>query len=216
MKYRDLRDFAAQLERQGELRRVADPVSPQLELTALADQVLRAGGPALWFERPTGHGTPVLANLFGTPRRVALGMGAADVSELREIGSLLARLKEPEPPQGLKDAGRLAQMMKAVWDMKPARRRDGPCRTRHRAGEPEDHLAADLELSEKPRHAVRHLDRAVEPHRRDHRGQFPDPGLRARRDRARSAGPRRGSGGHRRMRAYAVDLLCRQEPGLRF
>ena len=128
MKYRDLRDFAAQLERQGELRRVADPVSPQLEMTALADQVLRAGGPALWFERPTGHGTPVLANLFGTPRRVALGMGAADVSELREIGSLLARLKEPEPPQGLKDAGRLAQMMKAVWDMKPARRRDGPCR----------------------------------------------------------------------------------------
>ena len=128
MKYRDLRDFAAQLERQGELHRVADPVSPTLEMTALADQVLRAGGPALWFDKPKGHDTPVLANLFGTPRRVALGMGASDVSELREIGSLLARLKEPEPPQGLKDAGRLAQMMKAVWDMKPARRRDGPCR----------------------------------------------------------------------------------------
>jgi 4-hydroxy-3-polyprenylbenzoate decarboxylase len=128
MKYRDLRDFAAQLERIGELKRVMQPVSPHLEMTALADQVLRAGGPALWFSHPTGHSTPVLANLFGTPRRVAMGMGAADVGELRDIGTLLARLKEPEPPQGLKDAGRLVQMMKAVWSMKPVRRRDGPCR----------------------------------------------------------------------------------------
>ena len=128
MKYRDLRDFAAQLEHMGELKRVTQPVSPHLEMTALADQVLRAGGPALWFTQPTDHGTPVLANLFGTPRRVALGMGAAEVGELRDIGTLLARLKEPEPPQGLKDAGRLVQMMKAVWSMKPVRRRDGPCR----------------------------------------------------------------------------------------
>jgi 4-hydroxy-3-polyprenylbenzoate decarboxylase len=128
MKYRDLRDFAAQLERMGELKRVDQSVSPQLEMTALADQVLRAGGPALWFSQPTGHTTPVLANLFGTPRRVALGMGASEVGQLREIGTLLARLKEPEPPQGLKDAGRLMQMMKSVWDMKPVRRRDGPCR----------------------------------------------------------------------------------------
>jgi len=128
MKYRDLRDFAAQLERMGELRRVSSAVSPQLEMTALSDRVLRAGGPALWFEQASGHRTPVLANLFGTPKRVALGMGATEVSQLREIGTLLARLKEPEPPQGLKDAGRLVQMVKAVWDMKPVRRRDGPCR----------------------------------------------------------------------------------------
>ena len=128
MKYRDLRDFAVQLERMGELTRVGEAVSPRLEMTALADQVLRAKGPALWFERPTGHRVPVLANLFGTPRRVALGMGASEVSELREIGSLLARLKEPEPPHGLKDAGKLVQLVKAVWDMKPVRRRDGPCR----------------------------------------------------------------------------------------
>ncbi|OYU85291.1 MAG: 3-octaprenyl-4-hydroxybenzoate decarboxylase, partial [Burkholderiales bacterium PBB5] len=100
MKYRDLRDFAGQLERLGELRRVPESVSPHLEMTALSDRVLRAEGPALWFERPTGHTVPVLANLFGTPRRVALGMGVDDVRELREIGSLLARLKEPEPPQG--------------------------------------------------------------------------------------------------------------------
>jgi 4-hydroxy-3-polyprenylbenzoate decarboxylase len=128
MKYRDLRDFAAQLERRGELRRIDEPVSPNLEMTAVADRVLRASGPALLFSRTGSGSVPVLANLFGTPRRVAFGMGADDVGELREIGLLLARLKEPEPPHGLKDAGRLVQMIKAVWDMKPVRRRDGPCR----------------------------------------------------------------------------------------
>ncbi len=121
MKYRDLRDFAAQLERQGELRRVASPVSPVLEMTALADRVLRASGPALWFDRPTGHTVPVLANLFGTPRRVALGMGADSTDELREVGRLLAALKEPDPPRSLKEAGRLWDMAKALWDMKPVR-----------------------------------------------------------------------------------------------
>lgn len=135
MKYRDLRDFAAQLERRGDLRRVAQPVSPVLEMTALADRVLRAEGPALWFEHPSGFDVPVLANLFGTPRRVAQGMGADSVAELREIGSLLARLKEPEPPHGLRDAGRLVQLVKAVWDMKPVRRGDGPCREHELTGD---------------------------------------------------------------------------------
>ncbi|WP_088278776.1 UbiD family decarboxylase [Ideonella sp. A 288] len=128
MKYRDLRDFAGQLEQMGELRRVREPVSPQLEMTALADRVLRAEGPALWFEASPPQRWPVLANLFGTPRRVALGMGADSTAELRDIGRLLASLKEPEPPKGLKDAGRLVQLAKALWDMKPVRRRDGPCR----------------------------------------------------------------------------------------
>lgn len=138
MKYRDLRDFASQLERQGELTRVNELISPNLEMTALADRVLRAGGPALWFSQ-TGKGrTSVLANLFGTPRRVALGMGADDVSQLREIGLLLAKLKEPDPPHGLKDAGRLMQMAKAVWDMKPVRKRDGPCREVELTGEDVD------------------------------------------------------------------------------
>jgi 4-hydroxy-3-polyprenylbenzoate decarboxylase len=125
MKYRDLREFVTGLEQQGELVRVKEPVDTRLEMTALADQVLRAGGPALWFERPTVGGTPhpmpVLANLFGTPRRVALGMGQSDVSALREVGELLASLKEPEPPRGLKDAGKLLSMARALWDMKPAR-----------------------------------------------------------------------------------------------
>ena len=93
MKYRDLRDFIGGLERQGELVRVADPVSPHLEMTALSDRILKAAGPALLFENPTGHRIPVLANLFGTPRRVALGMGAETISELRDIGHVLARLK---------------------------------------------------------------------------------------------------------------------------
>ena len=131
MKYRDLRDFVTGLERQGELRRITEPVSVKLDMTALADHVLRAGGPALWFEQPVGidpttqniakrYKFPVLANLFGTPKRVAMGMGANDVSELRDIGRVLASLKEPEPPRGLKDAGKLIQMAKALWDMKPS------------------------------------------------------------------------------------------------
>ncbi len=134
MKYRDLRDFVSSLERAGELKRVAAPVSVRLEMTALCDAVLRQGGPALWFEAPTGRSkdggrfdVPVLANLFGTPKRVALGMGADDVSELRDIGRVLASLKEPEPPKGLKDAGKLLQMAKALWDMKPATVGRAPC-----------------------------------------------------------------------------------------
>jgi 4-hydroxy-3-polyprenylbenzoate decarboxylase len=127
MKYRDLRDFMAQLERQGELVRVAEPLSTRLEMTALADQVLRAEGPSLLVTKPAGYKIPALLNLFGTPRRVAWGMGAPDVAALREVGHVLARLKEPEPPKGLKDAGRLMSLVKAVWDMKPERVRSAPC-----------------------------------------------------------------------------------------
>jgi 4-hydroxy-3-polyprenylbenzoate decarboxylase len=125
MKYTDLRDFLAGLDRLGELRTVTEPVSTFLEMTALSDHVLQAAGPALLFTRAVGregvdHSTRVLTNLFGTPRRVALGMGADSVEALRSIGELLASLKEPEPPKGLKDAGRLLQMARTVWDMKPA------------------------------------------------------------------------------------------------
>ncbi|HEY9396752.1 MAG TPA: 4-hydroxy-3-polyprenylbenzoate decarboxylase [Burkholderiales bacterium] len=103
MNYRDLRDFIAQLEKRGELKRVTAEVSPHLEMTEICDRVLKAGGPAILFEKPSGHSMPVLANLFGTPQRVALGMGAESVESLREIGKLLAFLKEPEPPKGFKD-----------------------------------------------------------------------------------------------------------------
>jgi 4-hydroxy-3-polyprenylbenzoate decarboxylase len=143
MKYRDLRDFIGQLERQQELVRVAEPLSARLEMTALADQVLRASGPALLVTNPVGYKTPALLNLFGTTRRVALGMGAENLAELREIGHVLARLKEPEPPKGLKDAGRLMAMVKALWDMKPDRVRSAPCQEMVREG-------GDVNLAELP------------------------------------------------------------------
>ena len=127
MKYVDLRDFIVQLERIGELKRISVPISPHLEMTEVADRVLRAGGPALLFEQPLGHHIPVLANLFGTPGRVALGMGADNVSELRKIGHVLARLKEPEPPKDFKDLLGLGALVKSLWDMAPKVVRDAPC-----------------------------------------------------------------------------------------
>ncbi|HCY64551.1 MAG TPA: 3-octaprenyl-4-hydroxybenzoate decarboxylase [Oxalobacteraceae bacterium] len=127
MKYTDLRDFIAKLQEIGELKRVVPAVSPYLEMTEVCDRTLRAGGPALLFEHPTGHTMPVLGNLFGTPRRVALGMGAEDVGELRRIGQVLASLKEPEPPKGFKDALGLGSLLKALWDMAPKESRSAPC-----------------------------------------------------------------------------------------
>jgi 4-hydroxy-3-polyprenylbenzoate decarboxylase len=127
MGYRDLRDFMGQLERSGGLRRIAQPVSPNLEMTALADRVLRAGGPALLFERPTGHEMPVLANLFGTPQRVARAMGVADLRELRLFGEALASLKEPEPPKGFKEMMGMRSLLKTLWNMAPHTVSSAPC-----------------------------------------------------------------------------------------
>jgi 4-hydroxy-3-polyprenylbenzoate decarboxylase len=127
MRYTDLRDFVSQLQDIGQLKRIAVPVSPYLEMTEICDRTLKAGGPALLFEKPTGQSIPVLGNLFGTPRRVALGMGAEDVSELRKIGQVLALLKEPEPPKGFKDLMGLGSLVKALWDMAPKEMRSAPC-----------------------------------------------------------------------------------------
>ena len=128
MKYSDLREFMANLEAGGQLRRIARPVSPNLEITEVSDRVLRKSGPALLFEQPTGFTVPVLANLFGTPQRVALAMGAADVSALRDVGELLANLKEPEAPSGFKDALSKVSMLKAaLWDMAPKAVSGAPC-----------------------------------------------------------------------------------------
>jgi 4-hydroxy-3-polyprenylbenzoate decarboxylase len=128
MHYADLRDFIAQLERMGELKRVAAEVSPRLEMTELCDRTLKAGGPALLFERPAGHTMPVLGNLFGTVRRVALAMGVEDAGALREIGRLLAYLREPDPPQGLRDAWEKLPILKQVLNMQPRVLGSGPCR----------------------------------------------------------------------------------------
>lgn len=119
MQYKDLRDFIQQLESLGELKRVSVEVDPNLEMTEICDRTLRAGGPALLFENPKGTDIPVLGNLFGTPRRVALGMGEDSVEALREVGKLLATLKEPEPPKGMKDAWEKLPVFRKVLDMAP-------------------------------------------------------------------------------------------------
>jgi len=135
MKYRDLRDFIKQLEKQGELKRVIIPVDPFLEMTEICDRTLKKGGPALLFENPTGYNIPVLANLFGTPRRVAMGMGAESVTELRGIGQLLATLKEPEPPKGMKDAWEKFPVYKQVLNMAPKLVSSPPCQELVREGD---------------------------------------------------------------------------------
>jgi 4-hydroxy-3-polyprenylbenzoate decarboxylase len=136
--YADLREFLSQLEAKGELKRIAAPVSPRLEITEVCDRVLRAGGPALLFENPAGHDIPLLANLFGTVRRVALAMGAEDAQGLRAIGELLARLKEPEPPGGLKELMAQFPVFKRVLDMAPRTRSGAPCQEVVREGKDVD------------------------------------------------------------------------------
>jgi 4-hydroxy-3-polyprenylbenzoate decarboxylase len=127
LQYADLREFLSRLEAKGELKRIAEPVSPRLEITEIADRVLRAGGPALLFERPAGHRIPVLANLFGTVERVAAAMGVGGVEALRDMGRLLAYLKEPEPPKGLRDLWDKFPLFKQVLHMAPRERASAPC-----------------------------------------------------------------------------------------
>lgn len=127
MKYKDLRDFIRQLEAKGELVRIKQTIDTDLEMTEIADRTLRAGGPALLFENPKNHSMPVLANLFGTPERVAMGMGQDSVEALREVGKLLAYLKEPEPPKGLKDLWEKLPVFKQVLNMPAKVLKKAPC-----------------------------------------------------------------------------------------
>ena len=127
MKFKDLREFIDYLEQQGQLQRITQPVDPDQEITEICDRTLRAGGPALLFENPVGYDVPVLANLFGTPERVAMGMGREDVRDLREVGKLLAYLKEPEPPRGFRDAIDKLPLFKQVLNMPVKRLRHAPC-----------------------------------------------------------------------------------------
>jgi len=126
LKYKDLREFIAALEAQGELKRIHVEVDPYLEITEICDRTLRAGGPALLFENVKGHDMPLLGNLFGTPKRVALGMGQDSVEALREVGKLLAFLKEPDPPKGLKDAWDKLPIFKQVLSMGPKNVKHAP------------------------------------------------------------------------------------------
>ncbi|MHB8247544.1 MAG: 4-hydroxy-3-polyprenylbenzoate decarboxylase [Acidithiobacillus sp.] len=127
MSYRDLRAFIADLEQRQLLRHLAKPVSPYLEMTEICDRSLRAGGPAILFEQPVGYDIPVLGNLFGTTERVALGMGRESLADLREVGRLLAYLKEPEPPRGLRDLWEKLPTLRKVLYMAPTILRHPPC-----------------------------------------------------------------------------------------
>jgi 4-hydroxy-3-polyprenylbenzoate decarboxylase len=138
MKYKDLRDFILQLESCGELKRVTVEVDPYLEITEICDRTLRKGGPALLFEKVKGSSYPLLGNLFGTPKRVAMGMGEEDVSALREVGLLLAALKEPDPPKGMKDAWDKLPVFRKVLDMAPKALRSAPCQAVTLEGEAVD------------------------------------------------------------------------------
>lgn len=129
MKYSDLRDFIAQLEARDLLKRITYPVSPYLEMTAVSDKVLRSGGPALLFTNTPNHSMPVLTNLFGTVQRVAMGMGEETVAALREVGILLAALKEPEPPKGFKDAFNKLPLLKQAFNMAPKYVSAAECQT---------------------------------------------------------------------------------------
>jgi 4-hydroxy-3-polyprenylbenzoate decarboxylase len=127
LQYFDLRQFIAQLEASGDLKRIGAEISPRLEMTEICDRVLRAGGPALLFERPAGFDIPVLANLFGAVRRIAAAMGLADARTLREIGKMLAFLREPEPPKGLRELWEKFPVWKQLLNLPPKLVSKAPC-----------------------------------------------------------------------------------------
>lgn len=127
MSLSNFRDFLDYLEQQGELKRITYPINPYLEMTEIADRVLRSQGPALLFENPIGYDIPVLCNLFGTAKRVAMGMGREKTTELREIGELLAFLREPEPPKGIRQFFNILPKYKQVLNMPVKRRSSAPC-----------------------------------------------------------------------------------------
>jgi 4-hydroxy-3-polyprenylbenzoate decarboxylase len=143
MQYKDLRDFIRQLEQSGELKRIQAEVAPYLEITEICDRTLKAGGPALLFENVKGSDMPLLGNLFGTTRRVAMGMGEESVEALREVGKLLAQLKQPEPPKGVRDAWEKLPVFKKVLDMAPKKIKNAPCQQTIIEGE-------DVDLSKIP------------------------------------------------------------------
>ncbi|HBC55280.1 MAG TPA: UbiD family decarboxylase [Alphaproteobacteria bacterium] len=136
MSFKSLRDFLAELERDGQLVRVSEPVSTVLEMTEIQTRLLAEGGPAVLFENPldadgAAASMPVLINLFGTVERVARavtlgGEKRRTAAELREVGELLAFLRQPEPPAGLRDAVEMTPILRQVMQMRPKTSRSGP------------------------------------------------------------------------------------------
>lgn len=142
MAYSSLRDFIDALEKQGELVRVKTPVSPHLEMTEIGTRLMAQGGPAVLFEHVIGSDVPALINLFGTVKRVAMGMGRKP-EELREVGKTLAFLKQPEPPEGWREALEMLPLLKTVLAMKPKTVSKAPCQEVVLTGE-------DIDLSKLP------------------------------------------------------------------
>lgn len=104
MSFHDLRQFLDRLCARGQLLEIDAPIDPELESTALSLRALRANGPALLMHNPKGSAHPLLGNLFGHRARIELGMGDRPLGSLRELGELLAALKEPRWPASLRDA----------------------------------------------------------------------------------------------------------------
>ncbi len=136
MAYRSLREFITKLEAAGELVRVSEPVSTVLEMTEIHRRLLKQGGPAVLFEnviRADGERStmPCLVNLFGTVKRVAMGVTLegrerTTAADLREVGELLAFLRSPDPPRGLKDALDMLPLARTVMAMRPATVKKAP------------------------------------------------------------------------------------------
>ena len=113
---RDLREWIALLEREGELRRISAEVDPDLEITEITDRVVKSGGPTLLFENPKGSEHPLLINQFGTERRMCLAFG---VERLDDIAAKLEEVLELQPPQGLVDKVRRLGTLKSIADSMP-------------------------------------------------------------------------------------------------
>ena len=128
MKFNDLREFITHLENQNDLKRISVPVNPRLEITEICDRTLRQDGPALLFENPIGSDIPVLANLFGSTRRIVMALGKKDLQDLRELGKYLSAIRHPDPVKGLSDAWQKMPMLKSIFNMKTGTQKNAPCK----------------------------------------------------------------------------------------
>ena len=124
MGYRDLRDFIAQLERKGELKRIGVEVDPVLEIAEITDRVTKRGGPALLFERPKGSQVPLVINLLGTPRRMNLALG---VEDLEEVANRVKSFLDVQTPQGFLDKVKMLPKLAELGSFFPKTVKSGPC-----------------------------------------------------------------------------------------
>src|SRR5918993_4662473 len=124
--FKDLNDFIAALDRERELARIPDPISPHLEISAVTDRVSKSpgGGPGLLFERPTGFSMPVAVNLFGSMKRMCMALG---VEKLDDLAAEIEELATPKIPSGMLDALKLLPMVNRLRDLLPRTVKDGPC-----------------------------------------------------------------------------------------